>query len=68
MLEHGVSRSGRGAGRFPQASGLAFAFDPRKPAGARVTRVTVGGNPRGLAQCGVLVHNSDGTGEGTSTT
>ena len=30
---------------FPQVSGLAFAFDPRKPAGARVTRVTVGGKP-----------------------
>ena len=44
-LEHGVSRLGRGAGRFPQVSGLAFAFDPRKPAGARVTRVTVGGKP-----------------------
>ena len=42
-LEHGVSQVERAAGRFPQVSGLAFAFDPRKPPGARVTRVTVGG-------------------------
>ena len=44
-LEHGVSQVERAAGRFPQVSGLAFAFDPARPAGARVTRVTVAGAP-----------------------
>ena len=42
-LENGVSQVERAAGRFPQVSGIAFAFDPRRPAGSRVTRVTVGG-------------------------
>ena len=44
-LENGVSRAGHGSGRFPQVSGLAFSFDAREPAGARVTGVTVGGVP-----------------------
>ena len=44
-LEHGVSRAENPSGRFPQVSGLSFAFDTRKPAGARVTGVTVGGAP-----------------------
>ena len=42
-LEHGVSQVERAAGRFPQVSGLAFAFDPARPPGARVTRATVAG-------------------------
>ena len=42
-LENGVSQVERAAGRFPQVSGLSFAFDPRRPAGSRITRVTVGG-------------------------
>ena len=42
-LENGVSRAAHPSGRFPQVSGLAFSFDGRKPPGARVTRVTVGG-------------------------
>ena len=33
------------SGRFPQVSGLAFSFDARRPAGARVARVTAGGAP-----------------------
>ena len=44
-LENGVSRAPQPSGRFPQVSGLAFGFDARKPPGARVTRVTVGGAP-----------------------
>ncbi len=42
-LENGVGRSGRGTGRFPHVSGLAFSFDPARPPGARVTGVAVGG-------------------------
>ncbi|XP_022646777.1 uncharacterized protein LOC111270694 isoform X2 [Varroa jacobsoni] len=35
-LENGVSLYPRLEGRFPQVSGVSFAFDPRKPAGKRI--------------------------------
>ena len=46
-LEHGVSRSAedKEPGRFPQVSGLRFSFDASRPAGSRLTSVTVGGQP-----------------------
>ena len=44
-LENGVSRAAHPSGRFPQVSGLAFTFDARRPAGERVTSVTVGDVP-----------------------
>lgn len=44
-LENGVGQVQEGAGRFPQVSGLAFAYAAGKPAGARVSDVTVGGKP-----------------------
>lgn len=44
-LEHGVSAIELGEGRFPQVSGLSFAFDPGRPAGQRVSGVSVGGTP-----------------------
>ncbi len=44
-LENGVSQVEDGAGRFPQVSGLTFAFDAAKPAGERVSDVTVGEAP-----------------------
>jgi 5'-nucleotidase len=47
-LEHGVSQSGGEStqpGRFPQVSGMRFAFDGKRPAGSRVTEVTVGVSP-----------------------
>jgi 5'-nucleotidase / UDP-sugar diphosphatase len=44
-LENGVSRIEDGAGRFPQVSGLSFAFDPAAPAGSRVSEVMVGEEP-----------------------
>ncbi|MFN7001546.1 MAG: bifunctional metallophosphatase/5'-nucleotidase, partial [Elioraea tepidiphila] len=40
-LENGVSRVEEGAGRFPQVAGLRFTFDPKAPAGARVSEVMV---------------------------
>ena len=43
MLETGVSQIEQVGGRFPHVSGLAFSFDVRKPVGARVTSVSVGG-------------------------
>lgn len=65
-LENGVGQVERVSGRFPQVSGLAFAFDPRKPAGSRVLRVTVGGKAldlRGtytLATVDFLTRGGDG--------
>ncbi|HVQ36559.1 MAG TPA: 5'-nucleotidase C-terminal domain-containing protein [Pyrinomonadaceae bacterium] len=46
-LEHGVARSAedKEPGRFPQVSGVNFAFDARKPAGSRIVELTVGGKP-----------------------
>jgi 5'-nucleotidase len=42
-LEHGVSRvrEEKEAGLFPQVSGLRFTYDGRRPAGARVTSITI---------------------------
>ena len=42
-LENGVSQAEKGAGRFPQVSGLTYAFDATAEAGARVSEVMVGG-------------------------
>ena len=46
-LEHGVSLTGPGAepGRFAQVSGARYSFDAWKPPGARVSGVTVNGQP-----------------------
>lgn len=44
-LENGVSQVEKGAGRFPQVSGLTFSFDASAPAGSRVSEVMVGGKP-----------------------
>lgn len=47
VLEHGVARNAAGEdnepGRFPQVSGMSFKFDTTRPAGNRVTEITVGG-------------------------
>jgi 5'-nucleotidase / UDP-sugar diphosphatase len=42
-LENGVSQVEKGAGRFPQVSGLTYAFDAAAEAGSRVSEVMVGG-------------------------
>ncbi|WP_207592243.1 5'-nucleotidase C-terminal domain-containing protein [Halomontanus rarus] len=42
-LEHGVSSIEDGHGRFPQVSGISYAYDPDAPAGDRLEEVTVGG-------------------------
>ncbi|HYO91056.1 MAG TPA: 5'-nucleotidase, partial [Pyrinomonadaceae bacterium] len=46
-LEHGVSSGPEETepGRFPQVSGINFTFDPTRPAGSRLTEVTVNGQP-----------------------
>ncbi len=57
-LENGVSRAENPSGRFPQVSGLAFAFDARRPPGERVTSVTVGGVPLEDGKAYTLATNS----------
>jgi 5'-nucleotidase len=45
LLENGVSVAGQEDGRFPQVSGMKFTYDAGKPAGNRVTRIEVNGQP-----------------------
>lgn len=42
-LENGVSQVEKGAGRFPQVSGISFAFDASAAPGARVSDVMIAG-------------------------
>jgi 5'-nucleotidase len=44
-LENGVSQVATAAGRFPQVAGLSFTFDPGKPVGKRISKVTIDGKP-----------------------
>jgi 5'-nucleotidase/UDP-sugar diphosphatase len=44
-LEHGVSSIDEGSGRFPQVSGVSFAFDPSGKKGSRIKEATIGGQP-----------------------
>ena len=44
-LENGVAKVEEKAGRFPQLSGLTMVYDPKAPAGRRVTEALVGGKP-----------------------
>ncbi len=50
VLENGVSRVEDTAGRFPQVSGMSFAFDVKQKAGSRVSNVMVGGKPLDMAR------------------
>jgi 5'-nucleotidase len=65
-LEHGVSRSAEetGPGRFPQVSGLQYAFDVCRPAGDRIVRVTVNGEPLDPKRTYTLATNSYMSGGG----
>jgi 5'-nucleotidase len=46
-LEHGVASLGTEAqpGRFPQVSGIRYAFDTSRPPGKRITAITINGKP-----------------------
>ena len=57
-LENGVSQVEEGAGRFPQVSGMSFAFDASQPAGSRVSDVMVGGAPLDEAKTYGVVSNN----------
>ncbi|WP_375771980.1 bifunctional metallophosphatase/5'-nucleotidase [Archangium gephyra] len=65
-LEHGVSRSAEetGPGRFPQVSGIQYAFDVCRPVGDRVVRVTVNGEPLDARRTYSLATNSYMSGGG----
>ncbi|MFM2355815.1 MAG: hypothetical protein RLZZ528_1551 [Pseudomonadota bacterium] len=56
-LENGVSQHEKGAGRFPQVSGMTYAFDVSAPAGSRVSEVMVGGAPLDLNKVYSLATN-----------
>lgn len=57
-LENGVSQVQDMAGRFPQIAGMRFTYDPARPAGQRVTEVTVGGQPLDPARTYRLATNN----------
>jgi 5'-nucleotidase/UDP-sugar diphosphatase len=44
-LEHGVSATERGPGRFPQVSGMRFAYSGAAQAGSRVREISIAGKP-----------------------
>ncbi len=44
-MENGLAKLPTPSGRFPQVSGMTVRFDPSRPAGRRVTAITVGGAP-----------------------
>ncbi len=56
-LENGVAGIEDGRGAFPQVSGLTFSFDARRPKGARVVDVAVGGKPLDEAAVYTLATN-----------
>lgn len=67
-LEHGVEKVGieTEIGPFPQVSGMRFSYDARRPAGSRVTAITINGQPLSeqkkysLATSEYLVNGGDG--------
>ena len=56
-LENGVSQFDEHAGRFPIVSGLEASFDPGRPAGHRVTGITIAGRPLALDHTYLLAVN-----------
>jgi len=65
-LENGFSEIEKGAGRFPQVSGLVVEADATKPAGQRVLSVTIGGKPLDKSAAYTLATNDymQGGGDG----
>ncbi len=44
-MENGVSQVEKGAGRFPQVSGMNIVYDPSAPAGSRIVSIEINGAP-----------------------
>ena len=57
-MENGVSQVQEGGGRFPQISGMTLVYDSAKPAGSRVVKITVGGQPLDPARQYTVATNS----------
>ena len=57
-LENGVSQVEEGGGRFPQVSGMSFAFDASADPGSRVSDVLIGGVPLDPAKTYGVVSNN----------
>lgn len=49
LLENGVSQIDKGAGRFPQVSGLSFTVEVAKPVGERISEIMANGKPLDMA-------------------
>ena len=56
-LENGFSQVEKGAGRFPQVSGMEVVYDPSAEPGSRVSSVTVGGAPLDMDKLYTLATN-----------
>ncbi|MBX9689853.1 MAG: bifunctional metallophosphatase/5'-nucleotidase [Candidatus Obscuribacterales bacterium] len=56
-LEHGVSKAGQADGRFPQISGMSFAYDSTKPPGSRVSNIKIGKEALDLQKIYTLAGN-----------
>jgi 2',3'-cyclic-nucleotide 2'-phosphodiesterase (5'-nucleotidase family) len=65
-LENGLSQFEGKAGRFPQVSGLRFAYDETKPVGSRILKVMIGEKPLDksslykVATVDYMFHGGDG--------
>lgn len=57
-LENGVSEVEEGSGRFPQVSGMSFAFDASAEAGSRISDVMIGGVALDAAKIYGVVSNN----------
>jgi 2',3'-cyclic-nucleotide 2'-phosphodiesterase (5'-nucleotidase family) len=64
VLERSVAAYPRESGGFLQVSGLTFLFDPTRPAGQRIVRVLVGGQPLDPERRYTLATNSYTAGGG----
>ncbi len=49
MLENGVGQIDKGAGRFPQVSGISFTVETAKPVGERISEIMANGKPIDMA-------------------
>ena len=56
-LEHGLSEAPNSAGKFPQIGGMTVKYDTTKPAGQRVTEITINGETCDANKTYTLVTN-----------
>jgi 2',3'-cyclic-nucleotide 2'-phosphodiesterase (5'-nucleotidase family) len=56
-IEYGLSGIEDKEGRFPQVSGITFSYSPKRPAGSRITSISIGGKPLDPARQYVVATN-----------